>query len=245
MMLRQADVADGRLEREQLLVAQLARPEVGGRLVEAALGHAVADHVLAGGEDARRPGRGPGGRGRRRSPARPRGTDPRRRSPRTGPSAGRGVMSRTGASAWRAPVGQHPRRMRRRHRARRGPDPRSRRRRSTAGSRRGRGPGGRAGTPRGRSPGCPAGSPRRGGAGSRWRPRPPRADAGWSSPASRRDLADAVPGERSRAAPGRAPSSPTTSNAQTEPSWASFSSSVIRAEQVGDAVLDRRGAASR
>ena len=37
---------DGRLEREQLLVPELARADVGRRLVEPALGQAVADHVL-------------------------------------------------------------------------------------------------------------------------------------------------------------------------------------------------------
>ena len=46
MTLRDAGVADGRLERQQLLVAQLARPDVRGRLVEPALGQAVADEVL-------------------------------------------------------------------------------------------------------------------------------------------------------------------------------------------------------
>ena len=49
-----------RLEREELLVAQLARADVRRRLVEAALGQPVADDVLAGGEHARRRGRVPG-----------------------------------------------------------------------------------------------------------------------------------------------------------------------------------------
>ena len=43
---------DRRLEREQLLVAQLARPDMGGRHVHPALGQAVPDHVLAGRRDA-------------------------------------------------------------------------------------------------------------------------------------------------------------------------------------------------
>ena len=59
MTLADAGLADGRLEREELLVAQLARADVGRRLVEAALGEAVADHVLAGGDDAASPGRRP------------------------------------------------------------------------------------------------------------------------------------------------------------------------------------------
>ena len=46
MTLRDARPPDGRLEREQLLVAQLARADVGRRLVEPALGEPVADHVL-------------------------------------------------------------------------------------------------------------------------------------------------------------------------------------------------------
>ena len=40
--------ADGRLEREELLVPELARADVGGGLVEPAFGQAVTDHVLAG-----------------------------------------------------------------------------------------------------------------------------------------------------------------------------------------------------
>ena len=47
-----AGVADRRLEREQLLVAQLARADVRRRLVQPALGQPVADHVLAGREHA-------------------------------------------------------------------------------------------------------------------------------------------------------------------------------------------------
>ena len=43
-----ADLANGRLERQQLLVAQLARPDVRGCLVEPALGQAVPDEVLGG-----------------------------------------------------------------------------------------------------------------------------------------------------------------------------------------------------
>ncbi len=49
---REPGDADGRLERQQLLVAHLARPEVGRRLVEPALGEPVADEVLAGRDDA-------------------------------------------------------------------------------------------------------------------------------------------------------------------------------------------------
>ena len=48
---REPGDADGGLEREQLLVAHLARPEVDRRLVEAALGEPVADEVLAGRDD--------------------------------------------------------------------------------------------------------------------------------------------------------------------------------------------------
>ena len=44
----------GGLEREELLVAQLTRTDVDRRLVEAALGEPVADHVLAGREHALR-----------------------------------------------------------------------------------------------------------------------------------------------------------------------------------------------
>ena len=52
-MLAEPGLADRGLEREQLLVAQLARADVGRRLVQAALGEPVADQVLAG-RDARR-----------------------------------------------------------------------------------------------------------------------------------------------------------------------------------------------
>ena len=52
MMLADPGVPDGRLEREQLLVAELARSDVGRRLVEPALGQPVPDHVLAGGDHA-------------------------------------------------------------------------------------------------------------------------------------------------------------------------------------------------
>ncbi len=45
-------VTDGRLEGEELLVAQFARSEVRGGLVESTLRQAVADHVLRGGEHA-------------------------------------------------------------------------------------------------------------------------------------------------------------------------------------------------
>ena len=45
-------VADRDLEREQLLVAELARADVGRGLVEPALGQAVPDEVLRGGDDA-------------------------------------------------------------------------------------------------------------------------------------------------------------------------------------------------
>ena len=89
---------------KQLLVAHLARPQVRRRLVEPTLGQAVSDHVLAGGEHAVGERRGPGARGRTRSRARRRGTGPRRTSPRSDPSADRGSTSSTGASAWRAPV---------------------------------------------------------------------------------------------------------------------------------------------
>ena len=49
---RDPGVADGRLERQQLLVAQLARADVGRRLVAPALGEPVAHHVLGRREDA-------------------------------------------------------------------------------------------------------------------------------------------------------------------------------------------------
>ena len=68
MMLARPGLADGRLEREELLVAQLARADVDRRLVEPALGQAVADHVLAGRDDAVGAGPGPGARGCRRQP---------------------------------------------------------------------------------------------------------------------------------------------------------------------------------
>ena len=48
----QAPDPDGRLERQQLLVAELARADVDRCLVEPALGQAVTDHVLARGDDA-------------------------------------------------------------------------------------------------------------------------------------------------------------------------------------------------
>ena len=54
-----------------------------------------------------------------------------------------------------------------------------------------------------------------------------------------RDLADPVGRERAPARARRGRRSPTTSNAQNDPSWATFSARVIRAEQVGDARLDR------
>ena len=48
---REPGDADGRLERQQLLVAHLARADVDRRLVEPALGEPVADEVLAGRDD--------------------------------------------------------------------------------------------------------------------------------------------------------------------------------------------------
>ena len=51
---RQPGLADRGLERHQLLVAQLARPDVGRGLVQAALGQPVAHEVLAGRDDAGR-----------------------------------------------------------------------------------------------------------------------------------------------------------------------------------------------
>ena len=52
MTLAHPRVADGRLEGEELLVAQFARSDVRWGLVEPALRQAVADHVLRGGEYA-------------------------------------------------------------------------------------------------------------------------------------------------------------------------------------------------
>ena len=54
MTLAMPAPADGGLERQQLLVAELARADVGRRLVEPALGEAVADEVLGGRGDAGR-----------------------------------------------------------------------------------------------------------------------------------------------------------------------------------------------
>ena len=54
---------DRRLEREELLVMQLAPADVNRRLVETALGNAVTDHVLGRGQDSV---------GRDRAPAAPR-----------------------------------------------------------------------------------------------------------------------------------------------------------------------------
>ena len=45
-------LADRRLEREELLVAHLARTQVRGRLVEPPLREPVTDHVLGGGDHA-------------------------------------------------------------------------------------------------------------------------------------------------------------------------------------------------
>ena len=192
---------------KQLLVAELARAEVGRGLVEPALGESVADQVLGRRERRRRGGRRPGARGRRRSRARPRGTGPRRRSPRSGPSAGRGSMSRTGASAWRAPVASIRRRMVAGHRPRR-----------ASGSNVAAAPidcwkhGASAGEQAVErllvddAPGCRAASPRRGSAGSRCRARPPRGRRRFVDAGQPGDLADAVAGQRPAAAPDRAPS---------------------------------------
>ncbi len=46
---------------EQLLVVELARPDMGRGLVHAALGQAVPDHVLAGGQDPVEEATDPGG----------------------------------------------------------------------------------------------------------------------------------------------------------------------------------------
>ena len=231
---------DRRLEREQLLVAQLARADVRRRLVEAALGQPMADHVLGRGDDAVGAGPDPGAPRCRRSRARRQGTDPRRRSPRSGPSADRGAMSRTGASACRAPVSSIRRRMVAaiadddvRVEARRGADRLLEAR---------RGPGDEAvqallvddrrdPEPR---PLDEVALDRVRGLGHLDRPQVGRA----REPG---DLADAVRGEGCQRAPRRSPDSGTTSNAQNEPSWATFSARVIRAEQVGDARLDREG----
>ena len=67
-------LADGGLEREELLVAHLARAEVDGRLVEAAFGQAVPDHVLAGRDHAVLRARALDARGCRRTRARRRDT---------------------------------------------------------------------------------------------------------------------------------------------------------------------------
>ena len=172
---------------------------------------------------------GPGGRGRRRSRGRPRGTGPRRRSPRSGPSAGRArcrgpapapgcapVRAASGAGSWRPPrstsVGVEAWRPRR----------------STAGSRSRRGP-------------CSAveallvddgrdaqarlldqvALDRVGQPGDLARAQVRRSrEAG--------DLPDAVAERAPAAGRGRARPPSTTSNAQIAPSWASFSSSVIR-----------------
>ena len=52
MMLARPALAHRRLERQQLLVAQLPLADMDGSLVQPAFGEPVPDQVLAGGEDA-------------------------------------------------------------------------------------------------------------------------------------------------------------------------------------------------
>ena len=59
------------------------------------------------------------------------------------------------------------------------------------------------------------------------------------------DLADPVGGQRPPAARRRGRPSPTTSNAQNDPSWATFSARVIRASRSRDARVERAGVGSR
>ena len=177
-----------------------------------------------------RRGRGPGAPRCRRSRARRRGTGPRRRSPRSGPSAGRGRCRGPGARACRAPVSSIRRRI---VAAIAGDDVGVEARRGADGLLEAR-----------RRPGDQAvqaflvddrGDPeprpldevvldRVGGL------RPPRPAAGWSSPPA--GVISPMPSP-ARAA-SRASSNPvsgTTSNAQNEPSWATFSARVIRASR--------------
>ena len=174
-------LADGRLEGPQVDVAQLARTDVRRRAVHAALGQAVADHVLAG-RQHRRAGAllqaadvGHAERGDQvgvlavglldAPPARVARDVEDRRQPLVG--AHRAQLARE--AAWRAP--------------RPAPDPTRPPGRSTAGSRPRRARRARAGTPRGRWPGCPGASPPRGSAGSRWPARRRRASrSSWRRP---------------------------------------------------------------
>ena len=105
-------------------------------------------------------------------------------------------------------------------------------RRSTAGTRSRRGRAGRGASPRGGSPGSRAASPRRGSAGSRCRPSAAPGGVEVRRAGDPADLADPVAraGPRTRSGSSSV-SLRNSSNDQIEPSWASFSSSVIRASR--------------
>ena len=228
----------GRLEREQLLVAELARRRYGpgpgsGRL------RPVRGRPCAWPWRSRhRRGRDPGAPRCTRSRAPRRGTGPRRTSPRSGPSAGRGAISRTGREGVPGAGQQHPPADRRGHRgddvgieARRGADRLLEAR---------RGPGDQAvqaflvddrGDPEPRPLDQVALDRVRG-------LRPPRSAAGWSSPPA--GVIWPMPSP-ARAA-SRASSNPvsgTTSNAQNEPELGDLLGARHAREQVGDARLDR------
>ena len=200
------------------------------RLVEPALGQPVADHVLGGRERRRRPGRDPGAPRCRRSRARPRGTGPRHRSPRSGPSAGRarcrtparargGRRSGASAAGCVAAIADTTSGVE----ARRRPDGLLEAR---------RGPGDEAvqallvDDRRDAEPRLldEVALDRVRGLGHL-----DRAQVRRSGQAG--DLADAVRGERRQSAPASRPDPRTTSNAQNDPSWATFSARVMRASR--------------
>ena len=229
-MLGEPGDADGRLERQQLLVAQLARPDVDRRLVQPALGEPVADEVLAGRDDARREvvalhaadvGDAELGREVRVLAVRLLDAAPAR--------VARDVEHR----GERVPAAdrEHPPADRRRRSPRPARGRRSPPRRSTAGTTSRRGRARRGASPRGGSPGCRGASPRPGSAGSRCRPRPRRRASRLVAPATRLIWPIPSPRRSRTRAWSSSVSLRNSSNDQTDPSWATFSSSVIRASR--------------
>ena len=207
--------------------------DVRGRPVETALGGAVADEVLGGGDHARRAGRRPAGPARTPRPWRPRGMGPRRTSPRCAPSVGRGRRRAPATGPGGRPRPHLPRTA-----------PPVRRPAPATTCWRGRPPGGRPSrpgpsapsrSPRARWPGCRAGSLDQvalDGVGER------RGLAGVEAarPGDPGDLPDARGATRRRRGPASSAGPSASWKTQALPSWASFSSSGHAGEQVGDAI---------